>query len=57
MEQELPPPPEDRAREAARAFDLWLQQSLQRLYGAVAREKVPPELRRLIEQDRGRRTG
>ncbi|MCZ8148116.1 MAG: hypothetical protein O9325_09750 [Roseomonas sp.] len=57
MEQEPLPPPEDRAAEAARAFEVWLQRSLQRLYGAVAREKVPPELRRLIERDRGRRTG
>lgn len=57
MEQEPPPPPEDSARAGARAFELWLQQSLQRLYGAVAREEVPPELRRLIERDRGRKAG
>jgi hypothetical protein len=57
MEQEPLPPPEDRAAQAARAFEVWLQRSLQRLYGAVAREKVPPKLRRLIEGDRGRRSG
>jgi hypothetical protein len=43
--------------EAARAFEVWLQRSLQRLYGAVAREKVPPDLRRLIERDRQRGGG
>ena len=57
MEQKPLPPPEARAAEAERAFEVWLQRSLQRLYGAVAREKVPPELRRLIERKRGRRTG
>jgi hypothetical protein len=57
MEQEPLPPQEDRAAQAARAFEVWLQRSLQRLYGSVAREKVPPKLRRLIEGDRGRRSG
>jgi hypothetical protein len=57
MEQEPLPPPEDRRTEAARAFEVWLQRSLQRLYGAVAREKVPPDLRRLIERDRRRGRG
>jgi hypothetical protein len=57
MEQEPQPPREHRAAEAARAFELWLQRSLHRLYDDVAREPVPPELRRLIEQDRSRRTG
>ena len=57
MEQEPLPPPKARAAEAERAFEVWLRRSLQRLYGAVAREKVPPELRRLIERKRGRRTG
>jgi hypothetical protein len=57
MEQKPLPPPDDRAADAARAFQVWLQRSLQRLYGDIAREPVPPELRRLIERDRSRRTG
>lgn len=43
-----------RAAEAASAFDLWLHRSLHLLYDGVTREKVPAELLRLIERDRGR---
>lgn len=56
MEQEPEAPPAQRAAEGARAFDLWLHRSLHRLYDEVAQEPVPPELRRLIEEDRGRRS-
>jgi hypothetical protein len=45
----------ERAAEAAGAFDLWLHRSLHLLYDGVTREKVPAELLRLIERDRGRR--
>jgi hypothetical protein len=55
MEREDDPPSEARAAEAARAFELWLQQSLHRLYDTVAHEPVPPELRQLIEKDRDQR--
>jgi len=41
--------------EADHAFDLWLQRNLHRLYDTVAKEPVPDELLRLIEEDRGRR--
>jgi hypothetical protein len=34
------------------AFDLWLQRELHRLFDGVAREPIPQELLRLIEQDR-----
>ena len=34
------------------AFALWLQRELHRLFDGVAREPIPPELLRLIEQDR-----
>ncbi len=37
------------------AFDLWLQQGLHQLYDGVASEPIPPELLRLIEEDRQRR--
>jgi hypothetical protein len=38
-----------------RAFDLWLQRGLHRLYDSVAKEPLPEELLRLIEQDRASR--
>lgn len=34
------------------AFDIWLQRSLHKLFDEVAKEPVPDELLRLIEQDR-----
>jgi hypothetical protein len=34
------------------AFDLWLQRGLHQLYDDVAREPIPEELLRLIEEDR-----
>ncbi len=40
----------DGAPEAA--FDLWLQRSLHQLFDKVAKEPIPEELLRLIEQDR-----
>lgn len=40
-----------------RAFDMWLQRSLHRMFDDVASEPIPPELLRLIEEDRTRRGG
>lgn len=37
------------------AFDLWLQRGLHQLYDNVAAEPIPPELMRLIDEDRTRR--
>lgn len=34
------------------AFNLWLQRGLHQLYDDVAREPIPDELMKLIEQDR-----
>lgn len=34
------------------AFDLWLQRSLHQLFDKVAKEPIPEELLRLIEEDR-----
>jgi hypothetical protein len=34
------------------AFDLWLQRGLHAMYDDIAREPIPDELLRLIEQDR-----
>jgi hypothetical protein len=36
------------------AFDLWLQKGLHEIYDKVAREPVPDELLKLIEEDRKR---
>ena len=34
------------------AFDVWLQRSLHQLYDDIAREPIPDELLKLIEEDR-----
>jgi hypothetical protein len=34
------------------AFDIWLRRGLHQIFDDVAREPIPPELLRLIEQDR-----
>lgn len=46
-----------RAREAKpsvpdAAFDIWLRRGLHKMFDDVAREPIPPELLRLIEEDR-----
>ncbi len=47
----------DRAgREDAEAFDIWLQRGLHQLYDSVAKEPIPEELLKLIEQDRSGRS-
>ena len=37
---------------AGGAFDVWLQRGLHQLFDGVAREPIPDELLRLIEDDR-----
>ena len=39
------------------AFDVWLRRNLHQMYDSIAAEPVPPELLRLIEDDRARRRG
>jgi hypothetical protein len=34
------------------AFDLWLRRGLHQLYDTVAKEPIPEELLRMIEEDR-----
>lgn len=34
------------------AFDIWLQRGLHQLYDSVAKEPIPDDLLKLIEQDR-----
>jgi hypothetical protein len=43
-----PAKPQDRED----AFDVWLQRSLHKLFDEVAKEPVPAELLRLIEEDK-----
>ena len=51
---EPPRPSPGRARKGTpdTAFDLWLQRGLHAMYDDVAKEPIPEELLRLIEQDR-----
>ena len=53
-----PTPRLDRTRGGgdAEAFDIWLQRGLHQLYDSVAKEPVPDELLRMIEQDLSDRT-
>jgi hypothetical protein len=53
-DQAMPPQPPRRARAATpdAAFELWLQHGLQKIYGDVAKEPIPPELLALIERDK-----
>jgi len=47
-------PSKGRARQGTpdAAFDLWLQRGLHAMYDDIAREPIPEELLKLIEQDR-----
>lgn len=47
-----PPSNPPKPRKAEAAFDIWLQRGLHQLFDDVAREPVPEELLRLIEEDR-----
>ena len=37
------------------AFDLWLRRGLHQLYDTVAKEPIPEDLLRLIEEDKARK--
>lgn len=45
-------PPQKPAKPAVAAFDIWLRRGLHQLYDDVAKEPVPDELLKLIEDDR-----
>lgn len=51
-DQDQPPSPTEKAKRGEAAFDLWLQRGLHQLYDSVAREPVPDDLLRLIEENR-----
>ncbi len=46
--------PEKQSRRSDAAFDLWLKRGLHELYDEVAKEPIPAELLRLIEEARKR---
>jgi hypothetical protein len=48
------PVPGKKSRKTEAAFDLWLQKGLHDIYDSVAREPIPDELLKLIEEDRKR---
>ena len=41
-------------RKTGGAFDLWLQRGLHQLFDEVAREPIPEELLKIIEDDRNK---
>jgi len=47
-----PQSPRKQSRPVDVAFDVWLQRGLHALYDDVAREPIPDELLKLIEEDR-----
>ena len=47
-----PKPALKQEKPASVAFDVWLQRGLHQLYDDVAKEPVPGELLKLIEEDR-----
>jgi hypothetical protein len=51
------PPAPEKAGGPESAFDVWLHDRLHQLYDVVTQEPIPPELARLIEEDKRRRSG
>ncbi len=54
MSKPASPPKRGRKSPSDKAFDLWLDQGLHAMFDEVAKEPIPEELLRLIEQDRNR---
>ncbi len=55
MTQRKPPSPPGRSKQSKpvdAAFDVWLNRGLHQLFDDVANEPIPPELLKLIEEDR-----
>ncbi len=46
-------PSPKKKRKVDSAFDLWLQRGLHKMFDDVASEPIPPDLLKLIEDDRG----
>jgi hypothetical protein len=50
-DKEAPKPPPRRKRPTA-AFDLWLERGLHQLYDDVAKQPIPEDILKLIEDDK-----
>ena len=48
----VPKTADKRGAEKPEAFDLWLTRGLHQIYDEVAKEPIPEDLLRLIEEDR-----
>ncbi len=48
----VPKAAEKRGAKKPEAFDLWLTRGLHQIYDEVAKEPIPEELLKLIEEDR-----
>ncbi len=46
-------PPRRARRKPDTAFDLWLSRGLHQMFDDIAKEPLPDELLRLIEEDKG----
>lgn len=49
-----PDPAPNGLRKTEAAFDLWLKRGLHQLYDDIASEPIPPEILKLIEDDKKR---
>jgi hypothetical protein len=54
--EERAQPAAERQAGAENAFDVWLHDRLHQLYDSVTQEPIPPELAKLIEEDKRRRS-
>jgi hypothetical protein len=51
-QNKAPAPPARKPRKTEMAFDLWLHKNLHQLFDEVAREPIPEELLRLIQENK-----
>ena len=49
---DAPPARPTKPQKTDAAFDLWLQRGLHKMFDDIAREPIPEDLLRLIEEDR-----
>lgn len=53
----VPAPQPKASRPSEAAFDVWLRRGLHELFDEVAREPLPEELLKLLEDDRKKKSG
>lgn len=54
MKQSRPKPAPSKGGSKPKPFDLWLDRGLHQMFDDVAKEPVPEELLKLIEDDKGK---